>query len=257
MPAGAMTSSRVFPISALNRSTIGCTASPTSGSAKAKPSTATIRRSGRADGIASSSMTVETRAERCSIAGKPAGRVRTRRLRQHAGYVDAAVRWPDAVKPTEACWDAHRSTRVGADSEIDEQTCDGDRRAARRSAGDIVRRSRVDRRAVMRVLSKDAARNFIGAVFPINVAPASTSAWIAPGIRWRMRGEPVRVAASGYMSGDIEQVLRRKAKPASGPPARPSIWTRGPGTKALMSSSDMKTSGRDGNEAPGSGVPFF
>jgi hypothetical protein len=30
--------------------------------------------------------------------------------------------------------------------------------------------------------------------------------------RWRMRGEPVRVAASGHMSSDIEQILRREAK---------------------------------------------
>ena len=63
MPAGAMTSSRVSATIARNRSTIGCNAAPTSGSAKAKASAATISRSGSADGTGSPSMTVATLAK--------------------------------------------------------------------------------------------------------------------------------------------------------------------------------------------------
>jgi hypothetical protein len=58
-----MTSSRMSPSRAPSRVTIGFKAAATSASAKPKASTATINRAGSAVGMASPSITAETRAK--------------------------------------------------------------------------------------------------------------------------------------------------------------------------------------------------
>src|SRR4029453_2506774 len=104
-----MTSSRLHPTSAASRFTIGWSAVATLASAKPKASTATIKRVGKAVGVWSPGSTDDTRGEVSGAAADPAGRVGRRRLRQHAGDVDAAVRRADAVEPAEGGRHAHRA----------------------------------------------------------------------------------------------------------------------------------------------------
>src|SRR5246500_1453478 len=79
-------------------------------------------------------------------------------------------------------------------------------------------------------------------VLPIRVAPASSSRCTAQACR---AGTGVERAQSGLpppvgCPATSNRSLAAKVRPESGPPGRPSIWTRGPGTKALMLSSGMR-----------------
>src|SRR5216684_6261624 len=78
-------------------------------------------------------------------------------------------------------------------------------------------------------------------VLPISSAPASSSVSTAQACRV---GTGFDRAQSGLpppvgCPATSNRSLAAKVRPESGPPGRPSIWTRGPGTKALMSSSGM------------------
>src|SRR6266446_6159902 len=75
-------------------------------------------------------------------------------------------------------------------------------------------------------------------VLPINVAPASSKCctaqeWcVGTGFDRAQSGLPPPVGKPATSN----RSLAAKVSPESGPPFRPSMWTRGPGTKALMSS---------------------
>ncbi len=75
-------------------------------------------------------------------------------------------------------------------------------------------------------------------VLPIRVAPVSSSRCTAQecrvgtGLYFAQSGLPPPVGGPATS----KRSLTAKVRPASGPPGRPSIRTRGPGTKALMSS---------------------
>ena len=96
-------------------------------------------------------------------------------------------------------------------------------------------------------------------VLPIRVAPASSSRCTAQecrvgtGLYFAQSGLPPPVG----WPATSNRSLAAKVRPESGPPARPSIWTRGPGTKALMSSSGMETSGSGRIGAAGSAPAFY
>src|SRR5271167_1511883 len=86
-------------------------------------------------------------------------------------------------------------------------------------------------------------------VLPIKVAPASSSRWTAQACR---AGTGFERAQSGLpppvgWPATSNRSLAAKVRPESGPPGRPSIRTRGPGTNALTASSDIETSGRSRN----------
>src|SRR5260370_41128305 len=75
-------------------------------------------------------------------------------------------------------------------------------------------------------------------VLPINVAPASSKCCTAQACRV---GTGFDRAQSGLPPpvgnpATSNRSLAAKVSPESGPSSRPSMWTRGPGTKALMSS---------------------
>src|SRR5437763_434248 len=78
-------------------------------------------------------------------------------------------------------------------------------------------------------------------VLPINVAPASSSrctaqAWlVGTGFDRAQSGLPPPVGTPATSN----KSLAAKVRPDSGPRGRPSIWMRGPGTKALTSSDIM------------------
>ena len=65
--------------------------------------------------------------EGVGVAREPAGRVRARRLRHHAGEVEPAVRRPDAVEPAEARRHPHRAAGVGAERGVAQPCGDGRR----------------------------------------------------------------------------------------------------------------------------------
>ena len=85
-------------------------------------------------------------------------------------------------------------------------------------------------------------------VLPISVAPPSSSRCTAQACRV---GTGFERAQSGLpppvgWPATSNRSLAAKVRPESEPPGRPSIWTRGPGTKALMSSGMSVLKGSDG-----------
>src|SRR5215469_15128247 len=81
-------------------------------------------------------------------------------------------------------------------------------------------------------------------VLPIKVAPASSSFRTAQACR---AGTGFDRAQSGLpppvgWPATSNKSFAAKVRPDNGPPGRPSIWTREPGTKALISSSGMRPS---------------
>jgi hypothetical protein len=119
------------------------------------------------------------------------------------------VRGAQPVEAAVARRHAHRAACVGAEREVSEAARDQRRRAARRAAGDVVRRTRIERRAVEVVLADQAEGELVGDR-PADGARARGEQQFDAhrvGHRGRMRVAPVRVAAAGPAAGDVDQVL--------------------------------------------------
>ena len=243
IPDGAITSSRASPIRARSLSTIGCRAAPTSGSAKAKASTAIIRRPA---GFWDCLVEHDTRYPRegGDLAGEPAGRVGARRLLHHARDVEPTMRRPYPIETAEARRHPHRAAGVGAKCGVAEPGGDRCGRARGGAARHPVGRPGVDRGTVERVFPDNPERNLVGNRFADQRRTGIEQTLHGPSMacRNRVRPRPIGIAAAGRVPRDVEQIFAAKVKPVSGPPGRPSMCTRGPGTKALISSG-MKASG--------------
>src|SRR5437588_11154852 len=83
----------------------------------------------------------------------------------------------------------------------------------------MARGARVCGRAVERVLAEDAERNFVGDGLADQLGAGVEQGLHRPGMpgRDRVAARPIRVAAAGRTTGDIEQVLGREAEAREGP----------------------------------------
>src|SRR5215475_9300520 len=77
------------------------------------------------------------------------------------------------------------------------------------------RRSRVDSGAVERVLAEDAERDLVGDRLADQRAAGIEQPLYRPGVsaRHRVGARPVRIAATGRMASDIEQILGCECQP--------------------------------------------
>src|SRR5438270_7905603 len=124
------------------------------------------------------------------------------------------MRRADAVEPAEARRHAYRAAGVGAERGVAEPARDRRRRARRRAARHMAGRARVHRRAVERVLPENAERHLVGDRLADQIGAGIEQSLHGPGValRHRIGARPIRVAAARRMSGDIEQILRRKGQ---------------------------------------------
>src|SRR5215470_3702311 len=92
---------------------------------------------------------------------EPAGDIKTRRHRDSARKIDAAMRRTYAVEPTERRRYAHRAGGVAAKGEVAGAGRGRSGRSARRSTRHAARRPHIGRRAVMSVDAGDAEKQFL------------------------------------------------------------------------------------------------
>ena len=191
-------------------------------------------RVGSAVGIGSPSITAETRAKVCGVAGEPAGGVGAGRLRHHAGEVEPAVGRPDAVEAAEARRHAHRAAGVGAERGVAEPLGHRRGRARRRAAGHAIGRaaglSGVPSNGFSPRMPSETSSVI---VLPISVAPASSRRCTAQACRV---GTGCCRAQSGLpppvgWPATSKRSLAANVRPASGPPGAPAMRTAEPGTK--------------------------
>ena len=124
-----------------------------------------------------------------------------------------------AVEAAEAGGDADRAAGIGAEGEVNQPAGDGRGRAAGGTAGDAAGRPGVDWGAVVGVFAEDAASQFVSVRFAHHSGPGVHEGLDDPGgvLSRGMRGLPVRVAASGYVALDVENVLGGEGQSGQGP----------------------------------------
>ena len=150
-----------------------------------------------------------TKLQMGGVAGEQADRVVARREADDAVQRDAAMAGTPAEQAAEARGNAHRAAGVGAQAKIGEARRDGDGGTARRAAGQAIGRARICRRAVMFVLAFQAEGQFVGDRLA-DQGRAGAQQAIDGRRRLRRRllpAGPMRVAAAGHVSGDVQKVL--------------------------------------------------
>src|SRR6188474_1117843 len=100
-------------------------------------------------------------AEQLRVAGKKADRVVARRHWRRTRRVDASIGRPKAIEAAERGWHADRSCRVRAKREVAHRSGHRRSRTARRAAGYVLRRERIDRLAVMDVRAEHAIKELV------------------------------------------------------------------------------------------------
>ena len=156
------------------------------------------------------------------VARKPAAGIEARRKRQYAVEGDAPVGGSHAEDPAEARRQAHRAAGVAADGKVHHAGGDGRSRPAGRAAGDAPRRVYVHRRAVVRILAREAPGQFVG----VGLADEMRARVEQPlNDRRRLRrgtvgAQPVGAAETGPVARDVVDVLDCEREPQERPVRR-------------------------------------
>ena len=148
------------------------------------------------------------------VARKPSNRVEARSQRHNSFVGDSPMGRPKSEYSAVARWNAHRASSVCSKGEINQPSCNGSSRTARRSSGDSVWSSRIDWRPVVKILAAQTKRQFIG-----DSETAERRACIEQSRHRRSRAgrcamspKPVRVAGTSSYALDVEHIFQRKAQ---------------------------------------------
>ena len=154
------------------------------------------------------------------IPGEPAEGVEGGGERHGAGERDAVLRRAQPDQAAEGCGDAHRAAGVGTGGNVGKTPGDCSDRAGRGTAGHAAGRGRIDRMRKMHVLAKHRESQFLCLGLAGESRAGVEKLLHRGGCRRRRTclGEHVRVAASGDVACNVENVLHaeRKARQRAG-----------------------------------------